>query len=171
MPKKRKCLKCTKVKPLEDFSPQKEGRFGRTSRCKECRNIDHSAYYAANRHVFQTDARRKAAAELARTRRWNLRSEVIREYGGQCACCGESSMEFLVIDHIAGGGEQHRLSLGCVTGGTPFYSTLKRLGFPFKKDLRVLCSNCNTALGLYGCCPHRPRDKRPRATYTPRSTR
>src|SRR5690606_39680958 len=36
------------------------------------------------------------------------RFEAIMHYGGKCACCGESTYEFLCLDHSNGGGNQHR---------------------------------------------------------------
>ncbi len=66
-----------------------------------------------------------------------------------CACCGENHLEFLGIDHIEGGGNKHRKEAG--TGGA-FYRYLVQHGFP--PGYRVLCHNCNLALGFFGYCPH-----------------
>lgn len=62
--------------------------------------------------------------------------EVIVAYGGQCQLCGESHPEFLTIDHINGGGTQHRLKVGSI------YKFLKKSDFP-QKEYRLLCANCN----------------------------
>lgn len=41
----RECSKCGKVKPLEDFSRDKRGRWGRSSQCKACRKqYDHELH-------------------------------------------------------------------------------------------------------------------------------
>jgi hypothetical protein len=85
--------------------------------------------------------------------RMGLRMEALRAYGGTvpaCACCGESTVEFLSVDHINGGGRQHRLEVG-MRGGE-FYRWLKNNGYP--TGYRVLCHNCNMAMGFYGRCPH-----------------
>src|SRR5262245_17032688 len=37
-----------------------------------------------------------------------LRQEVLDHYGGCCACCGETQLEFLSLDHKNGGGCKHR---------------------------------------------------------------
>lgn len=42
--------------------------------------------------------------------------------------------------------------MGAIRGGTDFYRKLKQLGFP--SGYRVLCHNCNQAIGFYGRCPH-----------------
>jgi len=77
-----------------------------------------------------------------------MKAEVVAAYGGYCKCCGESAHEFLTIDHVNGGGSQHRKQVG-----SQFYSWLKRQGFP-KEGYRLLCMNCNFAIGKYGSCPH-----------------
>lgn len=81
-----------------------------------------------------------------------LRMEVLNAYGGaECVCCGEKRIEFLTIDHIDGGGHQHRKEIG-VKAGTEFCRWLKKNNYP--KGYRVLCSNCNGSLGRFGYCPH-----------------
>lgn len=73
----------------------------------------------------------------------------------KCSCCGEKYIEFLTIDHIEGGGAIHRRSIGngkIGTGGGAFYGWLRSQGFP--AGYRVLCQNCNFAIGVFGYCPH-----------------
>ncbi len=75
------------------------------------------------------------------------KKQVIDNYGGICACCGENRMEFLSIDHINNDGANHRKQ----TGGH-MYAWLIKNNFP--SGYRVLCYNCNMSLGFYGYCPH-----------------
>lgn len=80
-----------------------------------------------------------------------LRMMILEHYGGsppECACCGESYLEFLTMDHINGGGTKQRKQLR----GTSFYRWLKKNNYP--DEYRVLCMNCNFALGHSGYCPH-----------------
>jgi hypothetical protein len=72
-----------------------------------------------------------------------------------CVCCGEDKVEFLVIDHVDGGGNKQRKELGRRWAGTQFFRWLHLQGYP--KGYRVLCHNCNFSLGAYGYCPHHPR--------------
>ena len=72
--------------------------------------------------------------------------EMIDAYGGKCRICGESNWEFLCIDHINGGGKQHRKELGLYRGYA-FYKWLKKQGYPVQ-DYQLLCFNCNGAKGL-----------------------
>jgi hypothetical protein len=76
------------------------------------------------------------------------RAEILAAYGGHCVCCGESTPEFLSIDHINGGGSAHRRSINRY-----IYRFLKETGFP-KNEFRLLCYNCNMARAKYGTCPH-----------------
>jgi hypothetical protein len=85
------------------------------------------------------------------------RAEVYRRYGGgqiRCACCGETEISFLSIDHINGGGTKQRRenkSLKCLA------AWVRSQGYP--KDFQILCMNCNRGKYVYGECPHtRARD-------------
>lgn len=80
------------------------------------------------------------------------RLKALQAYGGPepaCACCGESTLLFLAIDHVnGGGGKQHR-----ELGGGGYYSWLRKNGYP--AGFRVLCHNCNFGRQLNGgICPH-----------------
>lgn len=91
------------------------------------------------------DRLNERAKDYARSRR--LRCLI--HYGGdqpQCACCAETRFEFLAIDHIAGGGTQQRKQVRNIV---PW---IIRNDFP--AGFRVLCHNCNQAIGFYGACPH-----------------
>lgn len=81
--------------------------------------------------------------------RRRLREEVISKYGGLCACCGETEIKFLCIDHVNGGGNEERRN----TKASSFYYRLKR--DPVSPDYQVLCHNCNFAKTAYGKCPHK----------------
>ncbi len=78
--------------------------------------------------------------------------EVMDGYGGKCACCGETELAFLTIDHIDGGGCKHRRSLN-MGAGVQFYRKLLREGCP--SGYQVLCFNCNMGRAVNGgVCPH-----------------
>ena len=65
------------------------------------------------------------------------RDEVFKAYGGpKCARCGETDQDVLQIDHIDGGGNQHRKKIG-----EPLIRWLHKQGFP--SGYQVLCANCN----------------------------
>lgn len=89
-------------------------------------------------------------AELHREHNIRLRQLVLDGYGGKCACCGEAERVFLCLDHVNGGGNQHRKSKGFSTSG--LYRHVRDLGFP--KEFQLLYHNCNFAKWSMGKCPH-----------------
>ena len=67
---------------------------------------------------------------------------------GKCECCLIDTIEFLAIDHRNGGGQKERQTRSI----QQIMTRIVRLGFP--DDYRILCHNCNSAIGFYGYCPH-----------------
>jgi len=76
---------------------------------------------------------------------------VLEHYGNKCACCGETTPQFLTIDHIKNDGRSHRKKTG---SGSAFYTWLIKNKLPDNLDLQVLCWNCNMAKAHYRYCPH-----------------
>ena len=94
--------------------------------------------------------KRREEAKLQMNKRYKeLRNIVLNHYGGVCDCCGESNYEFLALDHINGGGGKHAKEVG---GGSKMIRWIIKNNYP--PIFRVLCHNCNMALGSYGFCPH-----------------
>jgi hypothetical protein len=86
----------------------------------------------------------------------SLRKELISEYGGKCACCGEAEPRFLELDHIFNDGalerRKHKNSRQEVLA-------LKRAGWP-KDRHQLLCANCNRGKLLNGgICPHKTKSQ------------
>jgi len=76
---------------------------------------------------------------------------VFEHYGNKCACCGESNIKFLSIDHINGGGTKHKKQ-------TYSKNALWIVKNNFPKGFQILCFNCNW--GKYnngGVCPHKDK--------------
>jgi hypothetical protein len=82
------------------------------------------------------------------------RKKVIDAYGGKCACCGESQIEFLAVDHKNNDGNKDRKKF---KGN--IYVRAIRMGFP--DMFQILCHNCNMAKAFYGCCPHQKQTVSP----------
>lgn len=82
-----------------------------------------------------------------RDRRATAKVACFDHYGWACACCGEAEPAFLVMDHVDGGGNQHRRE----TSAQYIYLWLVRHGFP--EGFQTLCHNCNFAKA-HGGCPH-----------------
>lgn len=140
---KIRCSEC--LEPLDEsmFHQQREKKSGRQAICKLCM-LDYQEKY---RDIES----QSGCLTRSQITRWRLRSEALKHYGGDnpsCKCCGESFYELLSIDHINGGGAAHRKEIGQGS----IYSWLKRNNYP--EGFRVLCHNCNQAIGHYGYCPH-----------------
>lgn len=71
----------------------------------------------------------------ARVRRAK-RDEILTFLGGSCAKCGENNPRVLQIDHIWGGGSQHRREVGQVG----FFEDVLEYGLA---EFQLLCPTCN----------------------------
>ena len=69
----------------------------------------------------------------------------------ECICCGVKEIQFLTLDHINGGGAEHR-RIADKGAGSDFYAWLLRNKLP--GGIQVLCYNCNCAKNINGICPH-----------------
>lgn len=154
----RACTTCGVVKSL-DGGFRKDARYhdGYTRQCNECKGlVRRERYHAApDREREQSRVYDLAHRDVRRQRERQLRFAAVVAYGGSpptCACCGETELAFLSLDHIDGGGRQQRRQLG----GGGFYTWLRRMGYP--PGLRVLCHNCNQGRRVTGgTCPHETR--------------
>lgn len=76
--------------------------------------------------------------------RLNIKKEVLTHYGdgkARCVLCGFDKIGALCIDHINGGGNQHRKEIKMQGAGYNFYSWLIQNDLP--EGYRTLCMNCN----------------------------
>ena len=98
---------------------------------------------------------REKAIHRTTERRRQTKRDVLIALGGKCACCGEATYEFLTLDHINGDGAAHRKNLTgkSRSSSIKIYRDVKRRGYP-TDEFRVLCWNCNCAIGCWGYCPH-----------------
>lgn len=117
------------------------------------------AYGKANRSTARVSelARYRARPEHFRGKqkrlREELRAEFLRQYGGKCACCGESIPRFLTLDHVNSDGTAHRSSLKG-NGAEYQLRDLRARGWP-KDGYAIMCWNCNVGRKLNGgICPH-----------------
>lgn len=141
------CKKCnTAYTDIENnFHKKKTTLDGFAYSCKGCTKIYKQTYKIANPKQAQKD--RDASKKRAR----GVRQKVLTHYGAICKCCGETTEQFLCLDHVKGGGNKHRNEIG---SGSYMYLWIIANNYP--DIFQVLCHNCNTALGLYGFCPHHP---------------
>lgn len=152
-PGRRKCAACNAY--MREY---KRGHRARTPdkvaaglcTASDCRNPTEPGFQHCGscRARLRDYVRRNSEHVYARHRSMRLRvkAEVFRAYGDRCACCGETLVPFLTIDHVGGyAGVGPRK-------GDGLYAWAKRMNFP--ATLRLLCFNCNFALGHHKYCPH-----------------
>lgn len=150
----KRCARCRTWKPAnaDHFSARyEEGTENLLdSWCRECRRQTRQEWGERNAEYVR---------EYMADNRGAVRLQVLQHYGGdppECECCSETTLQFLHLDHLHGGGNQHRKKIG--KGGASFYRWIVAEGLP--EGYRILCANCNVSLGHYGYCPHRPfRDR------------
>ena len=87
------------------------------------------------------------------------RLTVLRALSGksepECACCRETRLWCLAIDHIAGGGRQERLRNKYASVERLVRREFRSTGVWNRSKYRVLCHNCNAGASLRGgLCPH-----------------
>jgi len=82
-----------------------------------------------------------------------LRKLANEAYGGKCCCCGESTPEFLHLDHVADDGAEHRRELSNSKGGS-IHTLRWARNNNWPDRLQLLCHNCGMAKAFYGACPH-----------------
>lgn len=148
---KKKCSECRKIYQKKWYIKNKERHLKvlREYRRKNRQKFNKIAnnYYWKNREIISE--RKKASIK-------RLKLEVLFHYGSnppKCACCGETIIEFLTIDHIFKRGDEHRKKIKRF--GSSFYQWLKQNGFP--DGYQVLCWNCNWGKTIKdgGICPHK----------------
>jgi hypothetical protein len=106
--------------------------------CRECATLQSTRWRQENR-----ERHRKSQREWCRRKK----DEIISHYGGKCACCGETTREFLTIDHKHNNGNAERRAYKSQT-----WKLALRRGLP--NDYQILCYNCNNARSHRGICPH-----------------
>ena len=133
----KRCGHCRRLRPLADFCSDASRLDGLSCDCRTCAGENSRRWHARNRD--------KVRAQQARWRQAQ-RDAVFDHYGRVCACPGCGATDDLTIDHVNGGGEQHRRQLN----GMNLYRWLVVTGFP--AGFQVLCRSCNLAKGRNPAC-------------------
>lgn len=81
-----------------------------------------------------------------------LKHAVFAHYGNTCACCGDTTFEFLSVDHVGGWGKDHKMLNGKRYAGGALYAWICKNKFP--QNFRLLCGSCHYALSFHRYCPH-----------------
>jgi len=149
--KTKVCPRCKREKPTNLFYKNRKGQY--SSYCKSC----HMAYGMR----INYNKRKECKRDYIKNNNKDNKIIIIEHYSDGkncCACCGESHIEFLTLDHINGGGSKQKRDLGISGSNTQkFYKWLINNNFPNDPHLQVLCFNCNITKGIYGYCPHKTK--------------
>lgn len=144
---RKQCSKCKRlfVATSSNFWKDTSRSDGLHPWCKECARATRIAWNRRNSlHIKQWHRKHDAKA----------RDIVLTHYSNglvpRCACCGETHYEFLQLDHIYGAKDPRYK--GFPRLAAKLAHVLIRKKFP--SGFRVLCANCNAALGTRGYCPH-----------------
>lgn len=144
------CGACQQLKPRNSF-------YACNLRmCKACVRAKQKTYKLTDKTKLKRAKWAKLRrAKWARLNHQKIKLKVFMHYSNgdpKCACCGEKRLEFLCLDHINGGGMKHRKTF---SGSIHFW--IVKHGYP--PGYRVMCHNCNMAIGFFGYCPHQEKSK------------
>lgn len=141
----RVCNHCKRELPLKEFV---WGASYLRSICADCKRARDRAYYQQTREIQLVKRKRVYRVDpehiLRRVRRDTSIYDAVRKLqvlchysDNKCACviCGEDDMTCLSLDHIDGGGGEHRRRIG-----SHFYAWLIKQGYP--EGYQTLCMNC-----------------------------
>lgn len=155
------CPKCNTNKNESEFIKVKKPRWKGdeySSWCRVCNNKRARDYYFKHkeRELLRHKKRwanystedKLAKLEIIRKYYLEKRLVVLKYYGNKCACCGETTREFLEIDHKNNDGSAHRKTLK----GRNIIVWIIENNYP--DMFQILCSNCNMSKGRWGYCPH-----------------
>jgi len=124
---------------------------------KERISIVHKKYYYKDLEKTRTIKAKSAYKhqtkrnEIVRNKSKEMRKTFLEMYGNKCACCGETTYEFLTLEHKNG---QRGIEKSRKKSGKHSYAIAIR---EYRPDLyEILCWNCNCSKGRYGYCPHHP---------------
>ena len=129
--KLKQCGHCKCVLPDTKFYKRPAALTGLRAECQECSSIQNNK----SRTKHRVEINKKLECK-----RKEIRARVLTHYGnGELACvlCGFANIDALSIDHVRGGGNQHRRQVGI---GNHINDWLVRNNYP--EGFRTLCMNC-----------------------------
>jgi hypothetical protein len=144
--------------PYRDPERKRESDRTYVERNREQINARKAAWARAHPETYQRWYQENKAHRQEYKRQWSYKYklQVLLHYGGnppQCACCKESMIGFLTVEHQNGTGKDHRANIKVgAEGGQLIYRWLVVNNYP--EGFEILCANCNLARGWYGACPH-----------------
>jgi hypothetical protein len=92
----RKCGRCDRQKPFEDFGWRRKARGQRDNYCRPCRAAYKQERYRANRQRYIEQAKRRK--KIVAAERLDYLVVFLREH--PCVDCGETDLVVLEFDHL-----------------------------------------------------------------------
>lgn len=147
-----KCKDCIKKYRQYTQEAKKQGTYVSKVRKPRLSDIERNSIKEANKqyHINYRKINKDVISKNKKLYLERIKIEGILAYGGKCVCCGESTPEFLTIEHLNGRQPSKRRLTG-----KQMWAKAKSEGYPL--DYTVLCFNCNCAKGAFGVCPHQKR--------------
>lgn len=135
----RNCQECGK-----EFTTNNHSQIYCNSECRKEGMKQYRRDFMRNYWKINPTQNNKNHRQAAKRNKEN-KTTIFTHYSGnppKCACCGETEIRFLELDHINGGGNKERKNLfKYYIGGKMFYRWLIQNNFP--EGYQVLCCNCN----------------------------
>lgn len=142
----KRCSKCGKLKPLEDFHKDKQYKDGYKCWCKECCKEYYKERYRKNIEKCRDTCRkwRQKNPNYHKNQRRKKRIEILKRLGNKCIKCEyDKDWRAFQIDHIHGGGTKERKT-NFNNSSEVYYNYLLSLPIEeLKENYQLLCANCN----------------------------
>lgn len=126
----RKCIRCSREKPVTAFAWREKVKGRRFAHCRACQAKYHRKHYEENRAMYIA----KASARTNRIleERWKLMLEYLRD--NPCVDCGESDPVVLEFDHL----QDKEFDISSGLRNRSWVSVLVEL-----EKCEVVCGNCH----------------------------
>lgn len=129
-PSHKRCSRCSRVKPTDQFAWRRIAQGQHDSYCRDCRAAYKQEHYAANRQRYVTNAIARRDRILAD--RWRYLAEYLGTH--PCVDCGERDLMVLEFDHLA----DKEFSIATGLPDKPWDVILKEID-----KCEVVCANCH----------------------------
>ena len=136
-------LRCSNCRTKRNITSQKQKKNRPAGYCRQC--CKHPAIEGLSSCKY-CHYKRKIQSKAHHA---EIRLQVIKRYGGACACCGTTITKYLQLDHKNNDGNVERKSLPPDIRGGKFFQLVLRQ--EKREDLQLLCANCHNAKRYGGC--------------------
>jgi hypothetical protein len=128
--RRRKCIRCSELKPEEAFSWRRRERAERDSFCRACRAAYGKEHYLANRERYIEQAKKQKQRLMLERTAWLIEHFKLNP----CSDCGETDPIVLEFDHL----RDKALSIGAELSRRRWQSILEEIS-----KCEVVCANCH----------------------------